>query len=181
LRRCGARNVLKKPPRSTVRIPQIGPFFLGTRGAWEGAMLVHLPTNELTERIIGCAMEVHRVLGPGLLENPYDVCLGFELRNAGLTVAAEHPLTVTYKGLQIPGAYRLDLVVEGLVAVEIKAVDTLLPIHTAQLLTYLRLGNYQVGLLLNFNSVLLKDVIVRALNSRFRIATEAGDRDQQRR
>ena len=117
--------------------------------------------NELTGRILGAAIEVHRQLGPGLLESAYRACLVDELRAAGLGVRHEVTLPITYKGRVIEGAYRADLVVEGAVLVELKAVERILPIHEAQTLTYMRLGNLPVGLLLNFNVPRLREGIRR--------------------
>jgi GxxExxY protein len=117
--------------------------------------------NELTGRIVGAAIEVHRHLGPGLLESAYRACLVDELKAASLHVRSEVALPINYKGRVIEGAYRADLVVEGTVLVELKAVEFILPIHEAQTLTYMRLGNLPVGLLLNFNVPRLKDGIRR--------------------
>ncbi len=127
-------------------------------------MLIDLPTNELTERIIGSGIEAHRELGPGLLEGTYRACLASEMQNAGLALVTEVPVSVNYKGMKIQYGYRLDVVVENLVVVEVKSVERLLPVHTAQLLTYLRLGGYQVGLLLNFNTTVLKNGIARVVD-----------------
>ena len=118
-------------------------------------------SNELTERIIGAAIEVHKQLGAGLLESSYKRCLCRELELRGVTFACEVPLPITYKGVVLEVGYRIDLIVAGEVVVEIKAVEKLLPIHDAQLLTYLRLSGKRVGLLINFNVPVLKDGIVR--------------------
>ena len=123
--------------------------------------MVDLIETRLTERILGAAIEVHRNLGPGLLESAYRVCLVDELNEAGLRVEREVVLPVKYKGRLVDGAYRADLIVEGAVLVELKAVERLLPIHDAQTLTYLRLGGLRVGLLLNFFNCRLKDGIRR--------------------
>jgi GxxExxY protein len=117
--------------------------------------------SDLTERLIGAAIQVHSALGPGLLESTYAECLAHELKLAGLRTKREVFVPVAYKELHIENAFRLDLVVEGKIAVELKAVEKLLPIHTAQLLTYLRLSGLRVGLLLNFNTRLLKNGIQR--------------------
>ena len=106
--------------------------------------------NLVTETIIGCAIEVHRHLGPGLLEKAYEVALSRELTLKGVEHQRQKPLAMTYKGVSLPVGYRIDLLVDDLVVIEIKAVEALLPIHEAQLLTYLKVGGYQVGLLLNF-------------------------------
>ena len=110
---------------------------------------------EITERIIGCAIEVHRELGPGLLESAYERALCVELRAVGLRFERQTPVLLRYKGLEI-GEYRLDLLVENAVVVEVKSVDRLDPIHEAQVLTYLRLTQKRVGLLINFHSAVLK-------------------------
>ena len=115
----------------------------------------------LTQRIIGFAIEVHRHLGPGLLESAYEECLCFELRDAGISFDRQVPLPVTYKSVRLDCGYRIDVVVEKSVVLELKTVERLLPIHEAQLLTYLRLSGYHVGLLLNFNTPVLKDGIRR--------------------
>ena len=115
----------------------------------------------LTSEIIGGAMEVHRSLGPGLLESAYESCLAWELAERGLQVARQVPVPVHYKGVRMDCAYRLDLVINDAVVLELKTVSALAPIHTAQLLTYLRLTNLPVGLLLNFNSPTMKAGIKR--------------------
>jgi GxxExxY protein len=111
--------------------------------------------------IVDSAIAVHRVLGPGLLESAYKACLAFELRKRGLDVASEVPLPVVYEGHKLEAGYRIDLLVASLVVVEVKAVDCVAPIHRAQLLSYLRLSGHSLGLLLNFNVLLMKDGIVR--------------------
>lgn len=121
--------------------------------------------NRITESVIGAAIEVHRALGPGLLESAYEACLSFELTQRGLKVEQQKPLPVIYRGVKLDCGYRLDLVVEDAVIVEIKAVDRLAPIHEAQLLSYLRLSGYKVGLLLNFNVRVLKYGIRRLVNN----------------
>jgi len=117
--------------------------------------------NQITEAIIGAAIEVHRVLGPGLLESAYEECLCRELELRSIAFERQRPLPVEYKGLRLECGYRLDLLVSGLVVVEIKAVETLLPIHEAQLLTYMKLGGWKAGLLLNFHAAVLKQGIRR--------------------
>src|SRR5256885_7202648 len=107
--------------------------------------------NELTHEIIGSAIEVHRTLGPGLLESSYRECLCRELLLRGVRFKREYPLPVDYKGIRLECGYRIDILVNDLVVVEIKAVEGLAPVHEAQLLTYLRLGGSRVGLLVNFN------------------------------
>jgi GxxExxY protein len=118
------------------------------------------PLKDLTERIIGCAIEVHRQLGPGLLEGTYESALCIELNNAGLNFVRQPIFPVVYKGQSI-GEHRLDLIVENLVVIEIKSVERFDPIFEAQVLTYLRVAGKKVGLLMNFNSRLLRDGIKR--------------------
>ena len=117
--------------------------------------------EELTGEIRGTAIEVHRELGPGLLESAYEKCLCRELSLRGLRFQRQVPLPVTYKGVKLDCGYRLDLVIEEKVVLELKSVKELEPIHKAQLLTYLRLSDKKVGLLMNFNTPLMKDGIVR--------------------
>lgn len=120
-----------------------------------------LIAEEITGQIIAGAIEVHKKFGPGLLESAYEACLCHELMLRGLSVARQVPLPIEYKGVHLDCGYRLDLVVADSVIVELKSIEKLLPIHEAQLLTYLRLSGKRVGLLLNFNVKLLTDGIVR--------------------
>jgi GxxExxY protein len=120
--------------------------------------------DSITRRIIGAAIEVHRRLGPGLLESAYGTCLAFELRQTGLKIEEQKPLPVVYRDVKLDCGYRLDLVVEDSVVVEIKAVDQLAPIHDAQLLSYLRLSGMRVGLLINFHVRVLKNGLKRIVN-----------------
>lgn len=120
--------------------------------------------NELSNIIIGCAIEVHRQLGPGLLESAYQECLYFELKNQGLNVVKEKPMPIVYKDVKLDHGYRLDLLVNNKVVIEIKTVETFTEVHTAQVLTYLKLGNYKLGLLLNFYVSSLKSGIKRIIN-----------------
>ena len=117
--------------------------------------------EDLTEQIIGAAIEVHRHLGPGLLESAYRVCLVHELRLRGLATATEVPLALEYKGIHLHVGYRLDIVVDDAVVVELKTVERFKPVHQAQLLSYLRLSGRRVGLLINFHVPVLKDGIKR--------------------
>ncbi len=117
--------------------------------------------DEVTRRVIGLAIDVHRALGPGLLESAYEECLCHDLKENGLAFTRQVPLPITYKTVKLDCAYRMDLVIENCVVVEIKAVERLLPIHEAQLLTYLRLSGIRTGLLMNFCSERLKDGIRR--------------------
>lgn len=112
--------------------------------------------NQLTEQIIGSAIEVHRVLGPGLLESAYEECLAMEMSIRNLLYERQKPLPLQYKGHKLDCGYRLDFLVAGAVVLELKAVDQLLPIHHAQVITYLRTGHFKVGLLINFHSSILK-------------------------
>ena len=117
--------------------------------------------DELSQQVIGCALEVHTQLGPGLLESAYEQCLAHELRSAGLAFELQRPFPVPYKGILLDCGYRLALVVESRLIVELKSIDEFLPIHEAQLLTYLKLARIPVGLLINFNMVHLRDGIRR--------------------
>jgi GxxExxY protein len=121
--------------------------------------------NELTEKIIGAAIEVHRTLGPGLMESAYAECLCRELALQEIPFERERALPVEYKGVKLDCGYKLDLLVAGSVVVELKAVEGLLPIHEAQLLTYLRLGGWKVGLLINFNVPVLTKGVKRMVNN----------------
>jgi len=112
--------------------------------------------NELTEVSIGAAMEVHRALGPGLLESTYEMCLCRELSLREIPFERQVPIPVEYKGVKLDCGYRADIIIDGTILLEIKAIDSLLPVHDAQLLTYLRLGGWKIGLLINFNVELLK-------------------------
>ena len=118
----------------------------------------------ITRRIIGAAIEVHKGLGPGLLESAYETCQAFELRQHGFKVEQQLPLPVVYKDVKLDCGYRLDLVVEDSVILEIKAVQELAPIHDAQLLSYLRLSGKSVGLIINFHVHVLKDGLKRVVN-----------------
>jgi GxxExxY protein len=120
--------------------------------------------NKITGDIIGAAIEVHRALGPGLLESAYEACLAYELIQCGYTVEQQKPLPLMYKEVYLECGYRLDMLVEQVVIVEIKAVEELAPVHTAQLLSYLKLSGLKVGLLINFNVGFLKHGIRRVVN-----------------
>jgi GxxExxY protein len=120
--------------------------------------------NEISEKIIGCSIKVHRALGPGLLESTYEVCLVHELGKAGLNAKTQVALPVVYDGIKLDAGYRIDVLVEEEVIIELKAIDNLLPIHEAQLLSYLKLSNKKIGLLINFNVKLLRDGIKRIAN-----------------
>ena len=124
-----------------------------------------LSFNELTDRVIGACIEIHRALGPGLLESAYEECLCYELSAAGIRFERQKPLPVHYKGVNLDCGYRLDLVIEQKLIVELKAVESLLPIHEAQLLTYLKLSGLTLGLLINFNVPVLKSGIKQIANN----------------
>jgi len=120
--------------------------------------------NGITRGIIAAAIEVHRHLGPGLLESAYQECICYELSRRGLAFTREVQLPLSYKGLQLDCSYRIDLLVEDQIVVELKSIEQVLPIHSAQLLTYLRAAHKQVGLLINFNVLVLKDGIKRIVH-----------------
>ena len=118
-------------------------------------------TNELTGAIIGMAIEVHRELGPGLLESAYEECLAHELRQSTVKFARQKPVPVTYKGLELDCGYRIDLLVEDQLVIELKSVEELIPLFDAQILTYMKLADKSIGLLINFNVPVLKSGIKR--------------------
>ena len=120
--------------------------------------------NEITARVIGAAIEVHIALGPGLLESAYEECLSQELQLRGISFERQKPLPVKYKGARLDCGYRLDMVVEDRVILELKACDSIEEIHKAQILTYLRLSGLKLGLILNFNVPVMKEGIVRVVN-----------------
>lgn len=126
------------------------------------------PLSGLTGLIIGCAMKVHTKLGPGLRESSYHACLAFELTNPGLEVQSQVPLPLVYGDIQLEVGYRVDMIVSDLVILEIKSVDSILAVHESQLLTYLKLSNKEIGLLLNFNVKKLTDGINRKILTRNR-------------
>lgn len=123
-----------------------------------------MTVNELTHFIIGKAIEIHKTFGPRLLESTYQACLYYELKKAGLRVKKEKKMPLLYKEIELEQAYKIDLLVENQVVIELKCVERLAPVHTAQTLTYLKLGNYKIGLLINFYSKVLKDGIRRYIN-----------------
>ena|SRR5437588_8016963 len=120
--------------------------------------------NELSHAVIGCAMRVHSSLGPGLLESAYEECLYYEISKAGLIVEKQKPMPLVYEAVKLECGYRIDLMVEGRLIIEVKAVEALNDVHLAQLLTYLRLSNCKLGLLINFKVARLKDGIKRVVN-----------------
>ena len=117
--------------------------------------------NQITEKIIGCAIEVHKNLGSGLLESAYEECLSFELKNAGLIIERQKPVPVIYKDIKLDCGYRIDILVENTVIIELKVVETFNPVHEAQILTYMKFANKRIGLLINFNVTLLKNGLKR--------------------
>lgn len=120
--------------------------------------------NEVSNKVIGLAIEVHSALGPGLLESAYKECLYYKVLNSGLIVQKEKPMPLVFENVKLECGYRLDLLVEHKLVIEIKSVDKLNDIHLAQTLTYMKLGNYKLGLLMNFNVVKLKDGLKRVVN-----------------
>ena len=123
-----------------------------------------MDVNEISKLIIGFAIEVHKKLGPGLLESAYQECLYYELKKAGLKIEKEKPMPIIYKEVKLAHGYRIDLLVEDNVVIELKSVEALTDVHFAQVLTYLKLGEYKLGLLINFNVKLLKNGIKRIIN-----------------
>ncbi len=119
------------------------------------------PNHDPTSRIIGLAIKVHRKLGPGLLESVYEECLCWELAHDNLPYQRQVPLPVIYEGIRLPAGYFADIIVEQTVIIELKSVEHILPVHAAQTLTYLRLSNCKIGLLMNFNTTVLKDGLRR--------------------
>jgi len=120
--------------------------------------------NEISDKIIGLSIEVHKALGPGLLESAYKECLFYKLKKAGLFAEKEKPMPLIFEEVKLECGYRMDILVEQRVVIEIKSVEALNEIHLAQTLTYMKLGNYRLGLLINFNVVLLKNGIKRIAN-----------------
>ncbi len=120
--------------------------------------------NELSNKIIGCAIMVHNALGQGLLESAYQECLYYVLQKEGLNVSKQKAMPIVFEDIKLECGYRIDLLVENKVVIEIKSVEALNEIHMAQILTYLKLGNFKLGLLINFNTILLKNGIKRVVN-----------------
>lgn len=116
---------------------------------------------EITKKIIGCAIEVHRSLGPGLLESAYEECLAYELEKAGLKTKRQIPAPVVYKDVKLDCGYRIDMLIENLIVIELKVVDEINPVHEAQVLTYMKFSKMNIGLLINFNVTSLKNGIRR--------------------
>jgi GxxExxY protein len=124
--------------------------------------------TDISYRVIECAIEVHKALGPGLLESAYQECLRYEINGSGLYVEREKPMPIIYKGVKLEHGYRIDLLVENRLVIETKTVEQLSEVHLAQILTYLKLGNYKFGLLMNFHVALLKDGLKRVVNPAFK-------------
>ena len=122
-------------------------------------------SDKLTREIIGAAIEVHKALGPGLLESAYQECLFYELKTLGFSVSREIAMPIIYKDIKLDHGYRIDLLVENKVVLELKTVECFSDVHTAQILTYMKLGNYPLGLLINFHTKLLKNGIKRFINT----------------
>ena len=133
----------------------------GTEAQRKNLVVMQEPRDPLTQQVIGAAIEVHRVLGPGLLESAYEECLCFELSLRGISFHRQVPLPVAYKGVTLECGYRMDLVVPERLVIEIKTVEKILSVHEAQLLTYLRLSGIKTGLLINFHTAVIKDGIRR--------------------
>lgn len=120
--------------------------------------------NEIAHKIVGLALEVHKVLGPGLLESAYKECLAYKLQQEELFIEKEKPMPLIFEEVKLECGYRIDILVENKVVIELKSVDALNDVHLAQILTYMKLGNYKLGLLINFNVALLKQGIKRVIN-----------------
>jgi len=120
--------------------------------------------NKIANKIVGLTLEVHRALGPGLLESAYKECLAFKLQQSGLYIQKEKPIPLIFEEVKLDCGYRIDILVECKVVIEIKSVEGLNDVHLAQILTYMKLGNYKLGLLINFNVSLLKNGIKRVIN-----------------
>jgi GxxExxY protein len=131
----------------------------------ENNFLIDEELEAIAYKVIGLAIEVHRQLGPGLLESAYQECLFYEIKNSGLLVEKEKHLPIIYKDLKIEQGYRIDLLVENKLVIELKTVENFTSVHFAQILTYLKLGNYPLGLLLNYNSKILRNNIKRFINT----------------
>ena len=123
--------------------------------------MIIMQLNEITQKIIGCAIQVHKSLGPGLLESAYEECLSYELIKNGLSIKRQQPTPVVYKEIKLECGYRIDILVENAVVLELKVVDEFNPVHEAQILTYMKFSNKQLGLLINFNVTVLKNGIRR--------------------
>jgi len=136
----------------------------GTESTEKSGAIQLIELNEITEKIIGCAIRVHSALGPGLLESTYEVCLIHELRKLGMSAIPQLALPVVYDGVHLDAGYRIDILVEDEIILELKTVERILPIHEAQLISYLKLSHKKIGLIINFNVVRLRDGIRRLAN-----------------
>ena len=158
--RSESKYTIEHRGRCEMEQPQVGPEGEGA-GAPESKSTEEFENNSLTNAIIGAAITVHRELGPGLLESVYEKCLALELTRSGHQVAAQKEIPLTYKGLNLESGFRADLIIENKVLIELKSIDQLMPVHTAQVLTYLKLTGLRTALLINFNVQLLKNGIKR--------------------
>lgn len=131
----------------------------------ENKLVIDKELEDITYKVIGLAIEVHKELGAGLLESAYQECLFYEIKNSGLYVEKELKLPITYKDIKIDHGYRIDLLVENKLVLELKTVEGFTAVHFAQILTYLKLGNYPLGLLFNYNSTILRNNIKRFINT----------------
>ena len=131
---------------------------------WKIKYKREMTENQIANKVIGCALDVHRVLGPGLLESAYQECLYFKLKKSNPSVEKEKPMPLVFEDVQLECGYRIDLLVNNKVVIELKSVEFLTDVHMAQTLTYMKLGNYKLGLLINFNVSLLKHGIKRVIN-----------------
>jgi GxxExxY protein len=122
---------------------------------------LQMELNKTTEKIIGCAIEVHKYLGPGLLESAYEECLAHELISAGFKISRQHPVPIVYKDIKLECGYRIDILVENTIILELKSVDVINPVHEAQILTYMKFAQKEIGLLMNFNVTLLRNGLKR--------------------
>jgi GxxExxY protein len=155
-----SKDTIERRGRCEMEQPQVGPEGEGA-GATESKCTEKFENNSLTEAIIGAAITVHRELGPGLLESVYEKCLAFELADQGLSVTTQKEIPVRYKNLTFDCSFRADLIVENKVLLELKSIDQLSPIHTSQVITYLKLTGLRTALLINFNVQILKTGLKR--------------------
>ena len=145
-------------------IPQRAQRFLSLFKVSKLKSTIDMTENELSNRVIGIAIDVHTALGPGLLESAYKECLCYKLVKSGLFVEKEKPMPIIFEEVRLDVGYRLDLLIENKLVIELKSVEAINDVHMAQTLTYLKLGNYKLGILMNFNVIKLKDGIKRIIN-----------------
>lgn len=131
----------------------------------EGMITTNMNQNQISNLIIGSAIEVHKQLGPGLLESAYETCLEYELNKKRLYVLRQIPMPIVYKDIKLEYGYRMDLLINNKVVIEVKSLEAITPVHEAQLLTYLKLGEYKLGLILNFHVKMMKNGIKRMVNN----------------